>query len=885
MSSRRPEDDSLTPSARAWRRYLRFWGPRVGDDVDDELSFHIDMRARDFQQRGLDSHSARVAAVRRFGNVDQLRRDCLTIDHRQERRMTRTLMLEAFLQDLRYALRTLGRQRAWTATAIITLGVGIGASTTVFSVVDSLLLHPLPYPNADRVVNVRLVEPKSRITISADDDLVAAWRARARAIESMAQYVTSGATLVDGGDPMTVSTASVGTDFQEFTALPPHIGRSFAADEIGPVSAHVAVLSDRLWRTRFGAAPDIVGKPITLGAKTYQIIGVADSHLVLPGPNFPRPDVWLPATGEGHERPLIIRLRPGYSLDAARRELQAIADTRASSAEQKPSSYRVRLTRPEEQINFRDSLELLSVAVTLLLIIAGANVAHLLLARGATRERELAVRAAIGAGRGRLLRQLLTENLLLALAGSALGIVIAAAGVRALLAFRPATLTPLDLTQLGARVIVTASVAAVAVGMAFGLIAAFHAIRRASTLALRVSSFTVSGTHRLRSVIVVTEMAMSALLLVGATLVVRSVIQLQHVDPGFDAANLYSVTIRLPASRYASPAQRTAFAVAVAERARSIGGVRAVTVAAASPALPVGLMFADLESEGVTTISGGYVSENVVGPDFFRTTGMRLVDGRTFDGGASARREAIINEGLARRLWPGQSALGRRMRYKNGGGSTNIEPWMTVVGVAANVPIRGLADDVGAPMVYQPVSDNVATTTVLLRVVDGVNPAAAVRAIIRSLDPGMVPPPAIRAEDMMLDSIASQRFTMLLLGAFASVAMLMAAVGLFGVVSHMVTQRTKEIGLRIALGAVPLAVARSILWRGLALSTAGLAAGGLLSLWGTRLIEHSLFGVSSGDAASYLITGGALTTVSIVACLAPVRRAMTVDLVAALRGD
>jgi predicted permease len=873
-------------SVPAWRRYLRFWGPRRKADLDDELAFHLDMRAEHLETRGLTREEARRAALDRFGPFDAVHRDCLGVIQRQEGRIRRAVFLDALEQDLRFAARMIVRQPAWTAVAVMTLALGIGASTAVFSVVDSLLIHPLAYRDADRVVNAWMSDSASKVLLAIDEREASRWRDRATTIESLALFTTSQLTLSDDGEPTAVAVASIGPDFFSFTGLPARLGRSFTTTDTMIGSLPVMMLSERLWRARYGAASDVIGRPIHLGTKIYRVIGVADDRMRLPRPTYARPDIWLPQQGERTMGgSAVLRLKRGVDIATATRELQSIV---RSDAGQESSRSLVRLQRPDEQITFRSSLYVLAVAVALLMLVACANVAHLLLARSVTRDRELAVRAALGAGRSRILRQLLTESLALTVFGSAFGIAFSIGGVKALVAFRPASLTPLDLTEIGGRAVLLAAVLSVSAGIAFALIAAAHAFARTTRNALSASGLASrdhARSYRLRGLLVVGEMALSAMLLIGATLVIRGVIRLQHIDRGFDARNLYSITVRPPRARYPNPADRRALVELIAARARTIPGVVGVTTANGSPAQPAGLMIADVEGEGGNhlRLAGGYVYQSVVSPDFFSVSGIALTDGQPFGPGAGDRREVIVSDGLADRLWPGRSAIGRRMRFVNGGGSRNIEPWATIVAVAANIPVNGLTEDTRAPVVYSAPDRDWVPGTIIVRGRPGSKLTSELHAIVPSLDRTLVAPTVITGEALMLNSIASQRFMMTLLGAFASATLALAVIGLFGIISYAVVQRRREIGIRLALGATPTAIGRRIIGGALGLSAIGLMTGTLLGSWATNLVEHSVFGMTGADLPSVLATASILLAAAIAGSVVPVLRAMRIDPVEAMR--
>ncbi len=874
----------------SWRRYLRFWGARVEEDVDDELAFHVEMRARDYMDRGMTEDEAYAAAMRRVGDLARARAVCRMIGHRRQRRMQRAQTLDALVQDLRYALRTLARHRGWTAVALLTMALGIGASTAMFSVVNGTVLNPLPYRDADRVVMLWRVDPKTSVMISPDEQMIDAWRTSSRLLEGIENYAVEDVTMTGRGDPAKLGSANIRATFPAFTGLPLRAGRSFLPDEMVPNGPRVAIISERLWRQSYASDPQAVGRRITLNDKPYTIIGIAPGALRGPmNESFPT-DVWLPSvrdTSRFNGGVYVARLRRGVSIDDATAELNRILEQQKLDHLLSTSKFVLRLVKPGDIVGFKTSLFLLSGAVALLLLVACANVAHLLLARGATRERELAIRAALGAGRGRLTRQLLTESLLLAIVGCVGGVLVAYAGIHALMAFRPESLVALDAARLDGRALLAAILASTTAGLLFGATATLHTLRRASAESLRSSTTGSSAaprSHRLRSLLVVTEMAVSAMLLVGATLLVRSVSKLQHLAPGFDTRDLYSMSLQLPRDRYPTAAERQQFIDRVLARARTLPGVEAVSYGGATPPGIGGFMMAGFQAEGEAPQPPSATMMNFVAPNFFSTLRLR-VEGSTFTEASLARSEVIVSRAFARKHWPGASAVGRRLRFA-GPKSKSDEGWKTVIGVADEVQTGSMSDHFDA-LIYNPIDpkDGHSRLSVAVRARAGIDPTVSLRRIVSELDARFIPPPVSTVESDLAKSIGPQRFTMLLLAAFATLAVVLSAVGLYGVISYVVTQRTREIGIRIALGASPSNVARAIAARGLVLSTIGLALGLIMAVWGTRLIRSALFGVTATDPVSYVATGGLLLLVSLLACLLPMRRAMRVDPVIAMRAD
>jgi predicted permease len=877
--------------AATTRRYLRFWGPRAEADVDDELAFHIEMRARDYMERGLSENEARAAATRRLGDLDSARAECITITSRRERRMTRAQIIDAFVHDIRFAWRTLGRQKGWTAVAVITLALGIGANTAVFSVVNTLLLRPLPYPEANRIAIIYQEPTKGnstgmQITVNPGPPVVRAWREGSKTFESIEAYTQSDRAMQPpGGVAEIVHGANILPSFPTFAGQRPIMGRVFDENDI-KTRQRVAMVSESFWRVRLGGDQNVIGKPITLERQPYVIIGVMPAALRLPRLGADLTDVWLPLDINDDMIGLSVigRLRRGATLDAARRELDAIDAVQANAAE-RSHDFRTKLTSPAELVRFRDSLVLLSAAVALVLLIACGNVTHLVLARTATRGRELAIRTALGANRRRLVRQLLTESLLLSAAGCVGGLVAGWAGLKLLVAMRPDNLPELQVASMDRYTVLVTAGLAIVTGLVVGLLGAWQAARTSANDALKSGALTASQSRRqrrLRSLLVTSEMAVSMMLLVGAMLLVRSMVHLQRIEPGFDAVGLYSVAIPMPKSSYPEGPLRIAFLQQVAQRVRAIPGVQEVTIAAGAPPSR-SFMIGALQIEGQPEPPAGttsFIDYNGIETNYFRAMGIRIVEGSTITDTSEAAAQVVVNQGLAKKYWPGKSPLGKRLRVVfNGEGS-----WATIVGVAADAFTGGLTSEAADPMLYMGTQDRF-SPVVIVRAKPGVDPIPTVRSIITQLDATLPPPRVADVESAMARSIAGPRFTMTLLVAFTGLALLLAAVGLYGVMAFSVAQRTREIGIRIALGATRRTVAKSILWQGTAMALLGGAVGLIGARWGTKLLEHMLYGVQQTDVMSFVLGGVVLVATAMVACIVPMRRAIAVDPLTAIRSD
>jgi len=883
------------PQARLagnWRRYLRFWGARADADFDDELRFHVEMRIRDYVARGMTETEARAAVLRRLGDVPTIRDECVAITTRRERGMTRARVWDAFVHDLRYTLRSLGRQKGWTTVAVITLALGIGATTAVFSVVNNLILHPIPYPNADRIAIVFMEPTKGnetgmRVTITPQPRVVQQWVEGTHSFERLEAYRESDVTLERRGDGASTNNAAyILPTFIQFAGVQPILGRMFTAQE-AKAKEPVVLLSEALWRTRFGADERVLGASVTINDKPHTIIGVLPGSLRMPRVSHDRADLWLPLeiTNDAFGIEVTGLLKPGVTFAMAAAELDSLA-ARVESGSSGAARFQTTLAGPGEMVPFRDSLILLSWAVGLVLLIACTNVAHLLLARSATRQRELAIRAALGAGKGRLVRQLLTESLLLSAAGCAAGIAVGWSGLRALVAMRPEHLTSLTEARIDSTSMLAAIALSVVTGIGFGIFAAIQAARRSSQEALKSGAPSASHArqqNRLRSLLVVSEMALSATLLVGATLLIRSVMHLQSTDPGFDTRGLYALKPTLPATRYANDAAKKAVYDELAQRVRTIPGVQAVSLANGAPP-GYNFLIGAMQFEGEApppTGTTSFLKYNAVLPDYFRTLGIRFVEGTTFSDSTRNGLQMIVNQGFAKKHWPRGSAVGRRVRIIGYDGKGE---WNTVVGVVADASIGGLTDVRSDPIMYLPQPDYYAPDLVV-RAAPGVDILPALRSAVTSVDRRLPPPTVTNVERALSESVAQPRFTMMLLVSFTVLALVLAAVGLYGVMAYSVAQRTREIGIRIALGATRRRIARSIITNGLTLALAGSAIGLAGAWFATKVVERMLYGVSRTDPMSFVLGGLVLVATAMLACLVPMNRAASVDPIIAIKAD
>jgi predicted permease len=859
-------------------------------EVEDEIKLHLTLRAEQLMAEGRSADEAYAEAARRFGPLGESRARLLEAARHRERTMSRTEYLSDLEQDLRFAVRTLRRQRAWAAVTVLTLALGIGATTAVFSVVSSLLLHPVPYPAADRVVFVDQqpsMGNKTGMSISVlpAAPIVRAWLASNHSFEALEGYLDGGDGWLGGrgDDADRVQVARAVPTFNRVTGVTPIIGRMFTDAEAAG-RAHVAVIGEGLWRTRFGGEPSVLGKTIVVDDSSYSIVGVLPAAARLPRPGSVPPDVWLPLDLHNDQIgvSLVGRLRPGVTIAQARTELDSIyvrARTHATKLQ-----FTTRIISPAKLVHFRDTLLMLAVAVAVVLLVSCANVAHLQLSRAASRGRELAIRASLGAGRRRLLRQLLTESVVLSLVGGAAGVLVGWLGLHAIIARRPSALSELSAAHLDATTLALTLLVTIACGIAFGLVGAIQLGRQSTHEALKAGATNMSrggSASRLRAVLVVSEMALSATLLVGATMLVRSVVLRQHADLGFDPTGLYAVSVDFP-NRYATEAARSGFSADAEARIRALPSVRSVAVANVGPT-GRGFAIGGLEVQGEAPPPLGetsFIDRSEVTPSFFSTLGIRLVEGTTFTDTSAAANQIIVNEGFARKHWPRGSAVGHRIRVAFNGQGT----WKTIVGVAADASPSGPNGDMAAPMLYVPYGDNGSTAIYFRASGRGDNVAQLARSVVRSIDPSLHPT-IVSVTDALHDATAAPRFIMTVLSAFTVLALVLASIGLYGVMAHAVAQQTREIGIRVALGASRGRIARDVIGRGVAFAIVGAALGLVVSHWGTKLIQNQLYGVPPTDTLSLVAGGVALIGAALVACIVPTRRALDVDPMTAIRAE
>jgi putative ABC transport system permease protein len=809
-------------------------------------------------------------------------------------------------QDLRYAIRTLLRAPAFTATAALTLALGIGANTVMFSVVDAVLLRPLPFRDPDRlmlIVSLNTHGNVGQIRASALD--FADWRSRSTSFDGMAGYGGTGFIFTGDGEPEQVIGGLVTADFFNVLGVNPLAGRTFASDAFTPGHDQEIVLGHSLWQRRFAGDRSAIGRTVTANGKPYTIVGVMPPGFDHPNKRY---QLWsplpFPATADSppvnrnsHYLQVISRLKPGVPQERAQAEMSTIARALAAQYPDSDESLDARVLPLGEQTvkGVRTALLVLLGAVGFVVLIACTNVTSLLLARATGRQREVAIRAALGAGRFRLIRQFLTETIVLYALGAAGALVLAAWGLELLVSVSAGDIPRLSSASIDTRVLGVTLLVSLVTAIVFGLAPAFQAARSDVSDALKTGGRTTGpgdGRQTLRAALVVAELALSVVLLVGAGLAMRSFVRLVTVDPGFRVDDQLTFAVVMQRARYPDAQHMTAFAQRLIDQLAASPGVQHV---GATTHLPFSgqNMENSFGVEGLNTPPGAeqpIAGMRGVTADYFTALGVPLRAGRVFT--AADRRDsppvAIVNAGFARRYWPGQSAVGKRLKE---GSASSPEPWRTVVGVVADIRHNGPGEDARpeVDLPYAQLDPDLMTTWFrgAAFVVSGALPssalAPAVRAQVHAIDPAMPLNEVQAMTALASDAVAQPRFRTALLGAFAALALALATVGVFGVLSYFVTQRTQEIGIRIALGAQPADVVRMVVSRGIGLAAAGIAIGLLAAIPLTRSMQTLLFEVQPTDVPTFVVVGVVLTVVSAAASYLPARRATRVDPITALR--
>jgi putative ABC transport system permease protein len=872
---------------KRWRALFR--SEELERELDAELRFHLERDTAQNLQSGMSAEEARLAALRSFGGFEQSKEKC------RDARGVR--VVEELLQDLRNALRILRKHPAFTAVSVITLALGIGANTAIFSVVNAVWLRSLPYPEAERLTIVAHRNTKRggtfELTAAAYFDL----REQSKSFAHLAAYVSQDFNLTGAGEPERLRGQLVSAALFPLLKVSPSVGRVFTEADDRAGAAPVVILSHQLWQRRFGAQADLIGQTLRLDDKSYTVVGVMP-----PGFYFPNKgtELWVPlafAASAANDRDTfflsaIARLNPGVTLDQAQSEVDGIAQnlTRAFPRSNTDLGFSVVSLQESLVRGFKQALFVLLGAVLFVLLIACVNVANLLLARAAVREKELAVRAALGAGRTRLLRQLLTESTLLALCGGAGGLLLAFWGIKLLKLINPGTIARLDEVSLDFRVLGFTLGVACLTGILFGLAPALQVSKPDLQHALKEGGrgFTCARGQRLRGLLVVTEIALSMVLLVGAGLLIRSFVRLQNVDVGFNPAGLLTLRVEMSESKSQDLERRVIFYQEVLERVQALPGVQAAGVVNAAPIMTPGLRSPIVLEDKPDPPPGQpqFANNRVVSPDYFRALGVPLLKGRLLSAQDNAQAPAVvlINQAMARRYWGDEDPIGKR--FKSGARASDA-PWLTVVGVVGDIRQAGL-DNAPLPELYLPFTQGHAPWAKprVLFVRTAGNPlslVAAVKEQIWAVDKDQTIWAVRTMEEIVARSLALRRFDLWLLGVFAALALVLASVGIYGVISYAVSQRTREIGVRLALGAHAGDIFKLIVGHGLVLTLCGVTIGLVASFALTRWLKSLLFEVSATDPLTFAGVALLLTLVALLACYVPARRATKVDPLVALR--
>jgi putative ABC transport system permease protein len=868
---------------------------RVDADFDEEMAAHLEMLADDHIRRGLSPAEARRAAIVSFGGPMQIKEQ-----HRDEAGLP---FVETTLQDIRYAARSLRKHPAYSVVAIATLAIGIGAGTTVFSFVGAVLLRPLPYKNPEQLIRVFETNPLRNWTKNiASPANYADWKARNRVFDGIAAYeqftnVGSGASelfLTGFGEPQGLK--SLGVTGNLFTVLGavPLLGRGFTDEETFEGKGRVAILTYGLWQSAFGGDPAVVGRTITLSGRAYDIVGVMPRQFFFPGRDVQIyvPVAYPPATFTNSRRPhwlgVVARLRPGVSLEQARQDMAGIARQLEQQYPDTNTQMGVRLDPLHDSFASepRGALLMLSAAVGLLFLIVCANIANLQLGRAVSRARELAIRRALGAGRTRLLRQLFTESIVMSAAGGGLGLAIAAAAQSALTRYAASAVPLFAQVEIDRTVLLFAIALSLVAPIIFGIVPAV-----ASSKQVAVHERSESGSRRtrtLRNVLVAGEVALSVVLVVGAVLLVRSLGQLQGVDPGFDQEQAVAFTMTLPTARYAdAPSRFNAFT----EIERRLGEQPGVQAVGASSTLAL----RGFTWTGDTTIEGRSATDYErdvrhasTTPGYFPAMRIRLLAGRLFADTDTRDKPqvTIVNHALARRFFRDiavEQVVGKRITF---GRPQDNAPWIEIVGVVADEKQDGM-DKPALPTAYSSIGQRLQNP--LTFVVRAAQTPDAVIALARRTVAGVDKDLAITSvatlKDVVEGSMEGHRFRTTLLSAFAGIALLLAALGIYGVLAYFVSQRSRELGIRLALGAEPEALFRMVVGHGLRPVAAGAVVGLVGAVAATTLMQSLLFGVAPVDPTTYAVAAGLLATIALAACAVPAMRATRVDPLVALRDE
>jgi putative ABC transport system permease protein len=807
--------------------------------------------------------------------------------------------MESIWQDIRYSVRGLIKRPGFTIAAVMALALGIAANSVIFSVINTVLLRPLPYDDPDRLV---------LLWTKFEPDLPQNWvsgpevldiRQRSTVFEGIAALAWQNLNLTGTGEPEQIQAGAVTSNLFQLLGIKPVQGRVFLPEEDLPGSERVVILSHGLWQRRFGSDTNIVGKTISLDNQSYLIVGIMPPDFGILPPDAQSPknvDLWMPAATDlsqlnrgSHFLRVIAKIRPGTSLEQAKAEMDTVGKN-LDAEFYGNSNFGITVSPLHRHVvkDIRPALLVLLGAVSFVLLIACVNVANLLLAKAIAREKEIAIRIALGAGRWRLIKQLLTESLVLSLLSGVVSLVLSFLGLKALKLMSPDNVPRLSEVTIDARVLGFTLLISMLTGIVFGLVPALQSSKLDLNDSLKEGGKGAggdTGRGRLRSFLVVSEVALTLVLLTGAGLMIKSFMRLQEVDPGFYTDNLLTLRLQLPQSKYPENPQLADFSQRLSDRLGSLPGVESVGMISHLPlsgAYASGTVTADQPQASIDNASFE-ADRRAINTDYFKTMGISLLKGRAFTDmdKADSQGVVIIDEKFEKRFWPNDDPIGKRLKF---GGSNSTAPWLSIVGVVRHVKHYSLNEE-GREMVYFPIAQRpLRSMYIVLRSKGDPNSLiSAVRNEVWSLDKDQPISNINTMEKLVYTSVAQPRFNMMLLAIFATVALILAAIGIYGVMSYSVSQRMNEIGIRIALGAQNSDILKLIVGHGMLHAAAGIAIGLMAAFALTRLMSSLLYGVSATDPIIYLLISLLLATVAFLASFIPARRAIKADPVVTLR--
>lgn len=863
---------------------------RAAQELDEEMRAHIEMEVEENIAAGMNAEEARFAALRKFGSV--------ALSQERSRHVWGFRWLETFWQDLRFGLRMLLKSPAFTIVAILTLALGIGANTAIFSIVYSVLLRPLNFSDPDRLVYVWDSNPSigyPRFSSSAPNYLD--WRAQSQSFEQLSAVASWSYNLTGEGTPERVGAVRASASLFPMLGVNAQLGRTFLEEEDRPGGDRVVLLSHGFWQRRYGQDRGIIGRTLELNGESYTVVGVLPASFQLLPDRLPYAEIWTPAAltenmfvRGNHLLKVVGRLRPGVTLSAAQSELSSVAKRLEAQYPDSNRGWNVVL-EPLQEVVVADSRPMLMVllaAVGFVLLIGCSNIASLMMTRAVSRAREIAIRSALGATRLRLIRQFLTESVLLALIGGALGVVLSYWGIELLIKLQAGSLPRTDEIAIDSRMLLFSLVISIITGILFGLVPALQSSKVALLESLKEAGrkgTSGPGRGRLRNAMVITEMALALVLLIGAGLMIRSFLQLQKVSLGFNPDNLIAMRLTLPTekeSKYYQKSARALFYSELLKRLEALPGVESAGMVSTLPLAGDSVSEFFVEGQPLPDPNQGYNANyrNCNGR-YFNTMHIPVMKGRIFSDQdiTNSQLVVIVNETFARQFWPNEDAIGKRISF-NG----NEGPWRTIVGVVGDVKHMSLDQEAGLELYTPYTQTNGHDINIVLRTAgDPAGITAGARRALMELD-STLPIYRIRTmQEIVANSLASRRFNMALLSFFAASALLLAAVGIYGLIYYTVKERTHEIGIRIALGAQQLDILKLVMKQGTKLALYGIAIGLAASMALTRLMASLLYQVSATDLTTFTVISLILALVAMAASYIPARRATKVDPIVALR--